>query len=109
MVLFWEPLSMGSSSSIIFFKSFSVSISLYISFYFNFPASMRVSLLDVRPEVKAIKLSEPFSLFGLIFVLFLKSRSMGPTPKNRPMDQAHGLLVLRRLTRRRHLRVGADV
>ena len=86
MVLFQDPLSTGGSSSIIFFKKNSVSISLYISFYFNFPASMKVSLLDVRPEVKAIKLSEPFSLFGLIFVLFLESISMGSTPENHPMD-----------------------
>ena len=77
---------MGGSSSIIFFKSFSVSISLYISFYLNFSASMSVSLLDVRPEVKAIKLSEPFSLFGFILFLFLKRRSAGPTLENRPMD-----------------------
>lgn len=70
MVVFWEPQSMGGSSSITFFKVFQFPSLCTYHFIFNFSTSMRVSLLGIRLEVKAIKIPEPFYLFGLIFVLF---------------------------------------
>ena len=58
--------------------------------------------------MKAIQLSESFSLFSLI--LFILSEQKHEVDFGRfPMVQAPGLLVLRRLTRRRHPQVGADV
>jgi len=83
MVVFWEPLSMGSSSSIILFKSFQFHLIVHIVLIYFF-ASVRVSLLDAKPEVKAIKLPKPFFCLVLFFVLFLKEQKHGTNSINSP-------------------------